>query len=64
MQAYDILFFDFSHFRQFFHIFRPLIPLSSCYKPILKLYTSYKAHMNLIQGSYELNDKNRNVWEN
>ena len=35
----------------------PLISLSFAYYFPVKLYTSYKAHINLIQGSYELNDK-------
>ena len=34
----------------------PLISLSFAYYFPVKLYTSYKAHINLIQGSYELND--------
>ena len=42
----------------------PSIPLPFPYNFPTKLYTSYKAHINLIQGSYELNDKNFNVWKN
>ena len=34
----------------------PLISLSFPFHLPVVLYTSYKAHINLIQGSYELND--------